>query len=169
MAEIPCTASYEFVDSYGITATTLLNIEVDNTKTLAQIDTDLQAIATALVPLSQGVLTRVFFRQDIDAGGDPSTAVGDIEKGALFNFSNATDSYAYGVLIPDVNPSILDSSGKVDLTNADVTAFVSALTTAATAITVVTKGVRALAGLIDALITFRKHRKPLSRKTKELG
>jgi len=169
MAEVPCIASYEFVDAYGITGTTLLNIEVDNTKTLSQIDTDLALIAADLAPLSQGVLTKVTFRQVIGDLGDPSTAVGDIEKGALFNFSNATDEYATGILIPDVNPAILDSSGKIDLTNADVTTFITAMTTAATAITVVTKGVRALAGLIDALITFRKHRKPLTRKTKELG
>jgi len=169
MAEIPCTASFDFVDAYGITATTLLNIEVDNTKTLTQIDTDLASLAADLAALSQGVLTRVTFREVIDVGADPTTAVGDVEKGALFNFGNASDSYATGIWVPDVNPSILNGSGLVDLANADVTTFITAMTTAATAITVVTKGVRALTGLIDALISFRKRRKPLERKTKEIA
>jgi hypothetical protein len=56
----------------------------------------------------------------------------------------------------------------VDLTNTNVTDFITFLTTAHTVITVVTKGVRALSALKDALISFRKHRKPLSRKTKEV-
>jgi hypothetical protein len=124
---------------------------------------------TDIAPLTQGVITRVKYILDQPTDFDPSGAVGDIEKGALFNFSNATDRYAYPIFIPDVNPSILTTAGLVDLTNADVTAFITLVTTAGTVITAVTKGVRALTGLIDALISFRKHRKPLARKTKELG
>lgn len=169
MAEIPALFSATVVDAYGIPGQIRVNVEVDDTKTIAQLNTETASWASSLAPLTQGIITKVKFEIINETGVDPAGAVGDIEKGALFNFSNATDAYAYGVLIPDVNPSILNTAGLVDLTNTDVTAFVSLLTTAGTVITAVTTGVRALTGLIDALISFRKHRKPLTRKTKELG
>jgi len=169
MSLLPGIFSAEVVDAYGIPGQIFVNIEFDDTKTLAALHSDLVSWASTMQALTQGVITKVKFTDVNETGGDPATAVGDIEKGALFNFSNATDGYAYGVLIPDVNPAILTTDGKVDLTNADVITFISLLTTAGTVITAITKGVRALTGLIDALITFRKHRKPLARKTKELG
>jgi len=168
MAEVPGLISATIVDAYGIAAQVAVNVEVDDTKTVAQLATDMLAYATSIAPLSQGVITKVDFKIVEETGVDPSTATGDVEKGALFNFANATDSYAYGVWIPDVNPTILNANGLVDLTNVDVTNFITFLTTAGTVITYVTKGIRALTALIDALISFRKHRKPLERKTKEL-
>jgi len=158
--------SVETTDTYGITGTTNYNATVDDTKTVAQMMTDLNTIVSAQQVLSQGATTKGSIRVELSGlGGTPA---GDIEKGALFNFSNATDPYATGFFIPDVNPSILDGNGLVDLTNSDVTAFIAALTTAHTCIVIVTKGVRALTALKDALIAFRKHRKPLERKTREV-
>jgi len=168
LAQIPAIFSATVVDGYGIPGQILVNVEVDNTKTVAQLSSDLVSWASDMAPLTQGIITKVTFKMVNETGVDPSTAVGDIEKSGLFNFANATDPYAYGVLIPDVNPTILNAAGTIDLTNADVTAFITLLTTAGTVITAVTKGVRTLTGLIDALIAFRKHRKPLARKTKEV-
>lgn len=158
--------SIEVVDTYGISATTYYSIIADDTKTIAQLMTDVASLGTAQQNLSQGATTRV--RVNLEAPGFGGTPAGDIEKGALFNFSNASDAYATGYLVPDVNPAVLDANGLVDLTNTDVTAFIAFLTTAHTVITIVTKGVRALTSLKDALIAFRKHRKPLSRRTKEV-
>lgn len=158
--------SIEVVDTYGISATTYYSIIADDTKTVAQLMTDVASLGTAQQNLSQGATTRV--RVNLEAPGFGGTPAGDIEKGALFNFSNASDAYATGYLVPDVNPAVLDANGLVDLTNTDVTAFIAFLTTAHTVITIVTKGVRALTSLKDALIAFRKHRKPLSRRTKEV-
>lgn len=169
MALLPAIFSATVVDSYGIPGQILVNVEVDDTKTLAQLSTELASWASDMAPLTQGIITKVTFKLVNETGVDPSTATGDIEKSGVFNFSNATDAYAYPVLIPDVNPAILNAAGTIDLTNTDVTTFISLLTTAGTVITAVTKGVRTLTGLIDALVAFRKHRKPLSRKTKELG
>lgn len=166
MATVNGGVSVEVTDTYGITATTFYNITADDTKTIAQLITDIASLGTAQQNLSQGATTRV--RVQLEAPGFGGTPAGDIEKGALFNFSNATDIYATGFLVPDVNPAILDSNGLVDLSNTDVSGFITFLTTAHTVITVVTKGVRALTALKDALIAFRKHRKPLSRKTKEV-
>ena len=166
MATLNGLISVETVDSYGITGITNYSVTVDDTKTVAQAMTDLNTIVSAQQVLSQGATSKASIRLEMSGlGGTPA---GDIEKGALFNFSNASDAYATGYFIPDVNPSILNASGLVDLTNSDVTAFITALTTAHTAITVVTKGVRALTALKDALIAFRKHRKPLARRTKEI-
>jgi len=154
-------------DAYGISTTTEAQITVDDSKTVAQTNTEVGAWALLVQEMSQGAVTDYWFKIT-DVPVSIPTAAGDIEKGALFNFSNATDGYATGWQLPDVSPDILNAAGLVDLTNTTVQDFITFMTTAHTAITVVTKGVRALNGLIDALINFRKHRKPLTRKTKEV-
>lgn len=169
MANYLGTLSVEIVDAYGIPGQVLVNVQIPDSATVAQIATDAAAFVTDTNPLTQGIETKATLRLEFPGSGESLVdALGDIEKGALFNFDNATDIYATGVLVPDLDPGILTGTGLVDLTNSDVTTWITWLTTAHTAITVVTKGVRALTALRDALITFRKHRKPLSRKTKEI-
>jgi len=169
MANYYGTASIDIYDAYGIVGQEMVNVEIPDSATLAQIATDMAAYATVTNPLTQGALAGSTLRLKFPGGGQsPADGAGDIEKGSLFNFNNATDSYAYGILVPDPDPGILTGAGLVDLTNSDVLAWITWMTTVHTAITVITKGVRALTALRDALITFRKHRKPLSRKTKEL-
>lgn len=159
--------SAQVTDAIGITATTDAFVEIDDTKTVAQLLSDALDYADTVQGLSQGNVTeysvKVLVR--ITPGGP---AAGDVEKGALFNFNNASDPYAQGYWIADVSPSILDTNGLINLTNTNVTNFITFMTTAHTVITVVTKGVRALSSLRDALISFRKHRKALTRKTKEV-
>jgi len=159
--------SVRFLDAYGIPGQTTYNITMDDTKTIAQLLTDVGDLASATEALSQANEYRTQVTIIQDPGTTPVRGAGDIEKGGLFNFSNATDEYKTGVLVPDINPAVLNGAGLIDLTNTSVTDWITFLTTAHTVITVVTKGVRALSGLVDALITFRKHRKPLARKTKE--
>lgn len=161
--------SVRFLDAYGITGASTYNVTIDDTKTVAQLLTDVTALATATEALSQANEYKTQVTIVADPGTTPIRGAGDIEKGALFNFSNATDAYLQGFLIPDVNPSILNGAGLVDIANVDVAAWITYLTTAHTVITVVTKGVRALSALVDALVNFRKHRKPLTRRTKETG
>lgn len=170
MATINATISVEIVDAYGITGQVLINVTIPDTATLAQLATDIATLVSDTNPLTQGVITKAVAHLVLPGSGDVlSDALGDVEKGALFNYNNATDAYATGILVPDVNPGILTTAGLVDLTNTDVLAFNTFLTSAHTAITPVTKGNRALTALRDALITFRKHRKPLTRKTKEIA
>ena len=169
MANVNGFLSGHIVDQYGIAGESGVVITMADTVTLAQLRTDAATFATDLQNVTQGAVTNVTVKLDFAGSGeDPATATGDIEKGGLFNFNNATDSYATGVLVPDLSPSVLTGAGLIDLSNASVTTWITWLTTAHTAITVVTKGIRALTALRDALITFRKHRKPLTRKTKEL-
>lgn len=169
MATVLGVLSAHIVDSYGIPGQSSVFVSIDDAQTLATIAADVEEYVDQVDPLTGGIITEATLKLTFPGDGlAPSAAVGDIEKGALFNFSNATDSYLQGQLIPDVKASILNASGLIDLTNANVLTWITWMTTAHTAITVVTKGVRALSALVDALITFRKHRKPLSRKTKEL-
>lgn len=166
MAQVNGLMSARVVDAYGIETTTDQFISIDNTKTVAQLVTDVGAWALLVQEMSQGAVTEYWVKVIQEPVSIP-TAAGDIEKGALFNFNNASDPYATGFQVPDVSPDILTAQGLVDLTNTTVADFITFMTTAHTAITVVTKGVRALTSLRDALINFRKHRKPLTRKTKE--
>lgn len=167
MATILGVLSVHVQDEYGIVGTSPVFVEVDDTKTVAQTATDALAYMGQVQGVTQGTVVRTTLQLDIYTNPSPSLGTGDIEKGALFNFNNASDPYATGILVPDVNPSVLDANGLIDLSNGSITSFIAWITTAHTAITVITKGVRALTALRDALITFRKHRKPLSRKTIE--
>jgi|SRR5712664_1036553 len=169
MATLQGLVSVRFIDQYGITGSLPFFVTIDDTKTVAQLMTDVASLASDTEALSQANEYRTEVTIVQDPGSTPVPGVGDIEKGGLFNFSNVTDDYKQGYLIPDINPAVLNANGLIDLTNTDVTTWVAYLTTAHTVITVVTKGVRALSGLVDALIAFRKHRKPLSRKTKEVS
>jgi hypothetical protein len=156
-----------FADAYGIPASEAFPVTYDDTKTIAQLMTDVHTGAGYMSLLSQGHQYKASITL-FDNLVAPGVGLGDIEKGGLFNFNNASDDYATGVVVPDIAPAVLNASGLIDLTNVDVTNWVTWMTTAHTVIQVVTKGVRALTTLRDALISFRKHRKPLARKTKEL-
>lgn len=162
------TMTAHIVDKYGIPGQATVTIEADDTKTIAQLLTDLSTYSGDVSTLTQGIVVKESILLELPTGNDPTAALGDIEKGALFNFSNASTTFKTGVYIPDVAPAVLNANGLVDLSNADVTAFITFMTTAHTVVTVVTKGLQALTGLVDALISFRKHRKPLARKTLEL-
>ena len=167
MATVLGLVSVQITDAIGITGTTDYFIEADDSKTIAQLMADALSLANAEDAISQGNLTEYSVKLivPVTPGG---AASGDIEKGGLFNFNNASDPYAQGYFVPDIAPSVLDAQGRIDLSNVNVTAFITFLTTAHTVITVVTKGVRALTALKDALVSFRKHRKALTRRTKEV-
>jgi len=167
MATQQGTMSVRVVDSYGISGTEDVFVTIDDTKTVAQLLTDVGSWALLYQEMSQGSVPEYWVKV-IGKPVSPATAAGDIEKGALFNFNNATDPYATGIQILDVKPSILNGAGLVDLSNTTVEDFITFVTTAHTVITVVTKGVRALTSLRDALINFLKHRKALTRRTKEV-
>lgn len=169
MADFLATVSYTFVDAYGIPAAVLFNIKVADSKTLSQIQTEIAADLATVTALSQGIPISSSFTLRVLTDIDPSTAVGDVEKTALFNFDNGTDSYAYGVDIPDVNPTILDVNGLVNFANSDVVAFTDMLTSAGTAYSYTEEAGNPLTAARDALISFRKHRKQLARKTKKLA
>lgn len=169
MANIQGVVSAHIVDGYGIPGQAPIFVTIPDTATLAQLATDVVSYVNLVHGVTDGVITEATVKLILPGDGTrPVTATGDIEKGGLFNFANGTDSYAQGFLVPDISHLVLNSAGLIDLTNINVTNLITFLTTAHTAITVVTKGVRALTSLIDALVAFRKHRKPLSRKTKEL-
>lgn len=167
MTTLQGIVSVQVEDSYGITGTTDFFVTIDDTKTIAQLMTDVGSLKSEVVGLSQGNVNQ-WSVKIVETVTTPSPGTGDIEKGGLFNFDNVTDPYAQGYFIPDIAPTVLNANGLIDLTNTNVTSFITFMTSAHTVIQVVTKGVRALSALRDALISFRKHRKPLSRKTKEV-
>src|SRR6266566_1074437 len=153
MANYEGTLSAQILDNYGIPGQEMIMIEIPDTATLAQIATDVASFVALSDPLTAGYIPKAELR--LTFPGDGLTGVqgpGDIEKGGLFNFSNATDAYLQGVLVPDLSPGVLDANGLISLTNTDVAAWITWMTTAHTAITVIAKGVRALTALKDALI-----------------
>lgn len=166
MAQVNGLVTLFMRDAIGVEATLPFMVTIDDTKTLAALEAQVGTLVTDTESLTQALIYKSEVRVFLP-GGAGVAPLGDIEKGGLFNFNNASDPYATGLFIPDIAPAILNSSGLIDLTNTDVTNWISAITTAGTVFTVVAKGVRALTSLKDALISFRKKRKPVERKTKE--
>src|ERR1700730_4301676 len=156
MAVVNAVMSAHIVDRYGIPGQAPAFIEIDDTKTVAQLATDVGSYVNEIQNLTDGAVLEATVILRLPGSGTPATsATGDIGKGGLFNFANATDVYAQGQLVPDISHLVLNGAGLIDLTNVNVTNFITFMTTAHTAITIVTKGVRALTALLDALITFR--------------
>jgi len=156
-----------FQDAYGIEGTSSINVSIDDTATLATIVANLLTLSGYFVALSAGKELGETLKLSF---GTPSSeaGVGDIEKGTLWNFRPAINDYASNVFVPDVEPLILDSAGLVDLTNIAVTDFIGGMTAATGAVTPINKDARALTSFKDVAVAFRKHRKALERRTKEV-
>ena len=169
MANYVGVMSAKILDRYGIPGTSPITIKVADTETVAQLATTAADFVTVVQDVTDGVVADCVVTLTFPGSGEAlDSGTGDIEKGGLFNFTNAETPYLWGILIPDLAASVLSSGGLIDLANTSITALIDYVTTSHGGVTVVNKGLEALTALADALITFRKHRKPLSRKTKEI-
>jgi hypothetical protein len=93
-----------------------------------------------------------------------------VEETGLFNFSQDTSPYKAPIDVPAIAQAVLTSGGRIDLTNTDVTDFINDMTSAGPASQQpVSKYEYDLQALLDAVQTFRKHRRQLIRATFEPG
>jgi len=91
-----------------------------------------------------------------------------VEQTGLFNFSNATSKYKFGIDVPSIKNTVL-SGNKVDLTNGAVSTLLDLLTAAFTGGVFANTSQYPLVALVDALLSFRKRRKQLARASFEPG
>lgn len=151
---------WTIIDDVGVRVAVEQNVSIDDTKTVADVYTDIGALQAVLSALTNGGFVRQHLTLVIpNFGGVSSTPTPDAdgEEGAMWDFTNAVTPYSYGFRVPAYKSAIL-SGGKVNPSNTDVSNFEAAWTTAATNGTQpVNREYRNLAAVRE---TFLSNRKP---------
>lgn len=171
MATVFGHASVQFLDKLGVTVSSPYYLNIDDTKTLAAISTEVASLISSLDAISDSQITGANLQVEITLPGGLKSAPADTaenERTALFNFSQSGSPYRFGVDVPAIADSKI-ANGKVDLTDTNIQDFITLLKTAGTNLTYVSTAIKALVALIDALLSFRKHRKAETRRSLEAG
>jgi hypothetical protein len=174
MANVLTIASYTIEDAAGVKAPHAEFWLIPDTLTVAAVDTFFITVGAAVDTLTDGKIVRVSveLRPDFSGAGYKSTPVAQssVEKTGLFNFSQSASIYKAPLDIPAIAGHVLTAGGTIDLTNSDVLTFIGLQTgPAGGGETPASKYANALLALIDAVQTFRKHRRQLNRSTFEPG
>lgn len=164
--------SYSFIDELGTKASMSVPAMVDpTTGTPAALSTEWVALGTQLDLNSDAQITGgsiSIVKVPDGAWKDAPTEGARVEQTGLFNFTNTTSKYKFGIDLPSIaNDDIV--SGKIDLSNTNVIALLDALIGGWTGGIFTNTAQYALATLADALLSFRKRRKQLSRSSFEPG
>lgn len=168
MATEKALLSVRLVDGLGVPVAHDVFFDVDTTDTLSTIVGVMDDYLAVLAPLILGKGIEAVLSIILPPTGLPSTAGGEAERTGLFNFEQDGSTYKYSIDVPTLN-SALVVDGKIDLTNTDYLAWKAFLLAAHSSVVPVSKYELALLSVIDALITFRKHRKAENRRSLEPG
>ena len=167
MANYVGNYSFSIVDGLNTRATATLPVTFADTVTLAQLQTGWAAMEVLIQAIVDG---------SVDRGGlnfgftvsSPSAAAdaSRVEQNGIFNFLIGTTGKRLGVAVPSLSDAVI-SGGLIDLA-APVATFTNAVTAAITGGGSYTtpQGVD-LGALVDAFVSFRKHRRQLRAHTIE--
>lgn len=161
--------SYKLLDKLGVEVSTPIYVKIDDSQTIATAISEANLLGQAIDPItdSQILETRLTFVGTPVSGAKSAPAsTAENERTGLFNFSQSAGPYRFGVDIPGFADSKI-SSGKINLADADVASFLAAMVAAGTALTPESTSLYTLVALLDALLSFRKHRKAESRRSIE--
>lgn len=165
----PDILSIEVLDAEGVTATQMLYLTIPNLVTIADLGLFVGSYAPLLDAIVDGQLMNAKFTivVPLPSGLKSAPASGsNVESTGLFNFSQTGSRYKFGVDVPAIaNSKIV--SGRINLSDSDISAWKSFILSTGTTINVVSKFVLILASLLDALRSFRKHRRALTKRSFE--
>ena len=160
--------SVSLVDDTGVTAAHNIFVYIDDTvETLANTITTLQAYLPVLDAVTDAKITKASFTLTIPLpGGLKAAPVADsnVEETFLANFGISGQPYKYGIDVPAVAQAMV-TDGKIDLANVNFEAWRLWIVSLHGHFTVVSKFILAITGLLDVLISFRKHRKAQQRRS----
>jgi len=163
--------SFSLTDGLGTKASTVVYALCDPTKTIANLVTDAQGMATLIAGIVDGkideVQARVVLVPSVDQTGKPDPA-SRVEQTGVFNFPNVTNTRLFGEAIPSLADAVI-SGGTIDL-GAPVSDFTTAMHSASTnaVFEPTSNQFLVLGALHDAFLSFRKRRKSLTRSSYEL-
>ena len=165
----PARFSATIVDELGTTASTVAYSMVDPLGSLAGLAASAQAWATALDGVTAGQITKLeaVLLPGVPAGIKAAPAAGSrVEQTAVINFKDVVSGHRFGQAIPALSSARI-LAGKVNLADAAVQALVVLITTATGTQAYATPARQLITQAVDAFISFRKHRKQLTRSSFE--
>jgi len=166
MATRKALVSFSFVDVIGVPGSTNLYADVDDTKTVAQVMTDLGLLATDIQDISNASLIEARVELlDIIVSPPAAADTSESERGVLINWRQTGSTYKYGVWIPSVDPALI-VDGHVVVTTGAIAALASLIESPMTALTIVSKYFLTLPSIADAAEAFRKLRRRAEKITK---
>lgn len=164
--------SFTYQDELGTKASQVIYALADPTKTLANLLTDLQAMAGLLVAIAGAKMlscqARLLAVPTADQTGKP-VAGSRVEQTGVFDFTNTSTPRKFGEPVPSILDSVI-VDGTINLADAGVSAFVAAMHAASGTSTTepTNNSFQTLGPLADAFLSFRKHRKQLTRSSFEV-
>jgi hypothetical protein len=163
--------SYSIVDELGTKANITVPVMLDPAvSTPTNMSTEWTTLGGLLDSAIGGQIVggSMAIVKPADGGWKASPAAGSrVEQTGLLNFLNATTKYKFGVDLPSLKDAAI-SAGKVNLGYTAISDLITALTTSFNYGVFANTGQYPLTALIDALLTFRKRRKQLSRSSFEV-
>lgn len=166
----PTIFSYTVADELGVKATMRAYAEFDGTvETVDGLVGEWTALGGVLDPMTGGQIVggSVSFALVPDGAWKSAPVAGArVEQTGLFNFSNDTTAYKWGMDIPAILNTLI-SGHVINLAAGAVAAFIAAMDGGFTNGNFTNSAQQALVGLIDALLTFRKRRKQLTARSTE--
>lgn len=166
----PTILSYTIQDKEGVETAHSIFVNGPTSGLISDLQTYAAAYATVLDAVTDGVIVRG--RIDIPMTGfsglKTTAGPNDVEKTGLFNFGNSSTRYKIPIDVPAIAQAVI-SGGRINLGATAVTNWITFLETASSTITAVSKFLAVLQNVVDALLTFRKHRKQLIRRSFETG
>ena len=170
MATVVVQSSTQITDALGVTTTSDLFLQMADTVTLAGLNTWAADYLPLLDAITDGQISGQVFHVHgtLPAGIKVSPAsTAEVERTGLFNFSQSSSRYKFGIDVPAIADSKI-TGGKINLSDSDISAWKTFIGAVTAGVTVVSKFALALGALLDALISFRKHRKAESRRSFEV-
>lgn len=171
MANLEALYSISLEDYLGVPTTHDIYLQMPDTVTLATLTTVLTGYQDLIDVISGAQIMQTTLKVRIPNSGTNKTSpvAGDeAEKTGLFNFSQSVTPYKFGVDVPAIAETLI-TNGKIDLSASAITTWIAWLTAAHSGVQAISKFVYTLTGLLDALISFRKHRKAETRRSLETG
>lgn len=163
--------SVQMLDKLGVSVSAFIPVAVDDTKTVAAALGDVTTATQRLDQVSDSQIMKAGLTILGPIYGSAKTApaaTAENERTGLFNMRQNTSPYKFGVDVPAIAESLI-TNGKIDLSQAVITALITYLTTAGSALTPETTSLYLMSALADALLTFRKHRRAENRRSFEVA
>lgn len=156
--------SFGIFDDIGVTVPHDIFVTIDDSKTVAQVLTELLAYGVLADAITDGasLAAHVTIRFD-PTGFKVLPAAGKaVDTTGLFTFAQSSSPNKWSIDMPAIADAVI-VAGKIDPTNAAVAAWVDWFAAAHNGVRGVSKYSLNLAGFRRSVITTRKHRRSLAR------
>lgn len=164
----PGQFSITLQDDLGTKASQTTYWLIDPAMTVTQLAAAWQAYVALVQAVSGGNLLHGRASIELTPTTPASAVAGSrVEQTGVFDFKNASNSRIFGSPLP----ALLDtkiSAGKINLSDTDITNYYTFLSSTHTLYEPTNNEFLLLNGLVDAFISFRKHRRSLSRSSFEV-